>query len=217
MEDVMHTCAAGWSIRILALCALVVAACTLLGAAPSAAQLCGPEPAVGCRKSLAPHASLLMVRDKTPDTHDQLIWQWKKGEATSKSDFGDPRATTNYAVCIYDRSGGTPTLVSAADIPAASRCGGEHCWRQSSVGFRYRANKRTGAAITTLVLRAGPQGGALILVKAGGEPLQMPSLPFAQDPSITVQVKNDLGFCWDADYTAPAQRNQDISFIDRAP
>jgi hypothetical protein len=194
---------------------LAVAAGLALCAAPSAAQLCGTAPDVGCRKPLAPHAALLILRDKSPDSHDQLIWRWVKGEATPKADFGDPRATTNYAVCIYDRSGGTPSLVSSAYIPAASTCGGGHCWRQFSKGFQYHDKHGIAGGIESLLLRAGPQGGALISLKGGGIDLQMPALPLAQDPRVTVQLKNDLGSCWDADYTSPAAHNLATFFLDR--
>ena len=32
-------------------------------------------------------------------------------------------------------------------------------------------------------------------------------MPFAQDPTITVQVVNGLGACWGTDYVVPPQVN----------
>lgn len=61
---------------------------------------------------------MILLKDRLPDRRHLLTWKWSRGEATLKADFGDPLATTNYALCVYDRIVGTPTLRVAADIPA---------------------------------------------------------------------------------------------------
>ena len=35
---------------------------------------------------------------------DTLRWRWSKGEATDKSDFGNPKADTSYQLCLYDNA-----------------------------------------------------------------------------------------------------------------
>jgi hypothetical protein len=44
----------------------------------------------------------------------------------------------------------------------------------------------------------------------------MPLLPLVQDPTVTVQLKNDAGICWDADYSPPALRNVQSEFRDKS-
>jgi len=44
----------------------------------------------------------------------------------------------------------------------------------------------------------------------------MPALPLDQNPTVTVQLKNDQGICWEADYTAPAITNEQVQFRDKS-
>jgi len=41
-----------------------------------------------------------------------------------------------------------------------------------------------------------------------------PSLPLAQDPAVTVQLRSNAGQCWGAAFTAPASRNDAAQFKD---
>ena len=70
----------------------------------------------------------------------------------------------------------------------------------------------------SLTLKEGFEGSAQITLKSKGVNLPMPTLPLAQDPAVTVQIKNDkglLGICWDADYAAPALANEQGQFRDK--
>jgi hypothetical protein len=182
----------------------------------SPTPLCGLMPDVGCRKPTAPLRSTIDLKDRLPDTHDGLTWKWTKGEGTLKADFGDPLATTSYALCVYDRAAGTPTLKVAADIPAGGTCAGKPCWKEKTHGFKYVDKEATPEGVVSLVLKEGLEGRTQITLKAKGINLEMPSLPLDQDPAITVQLKNDRGICWDADYTVPAIRNEQVEFRDKS-
>ncbi len=183
---------------------------------PTAMPLCGVAPDTGCRKPIAPAASLVEVKDRALDTRDVLTWKWSQGAATLATDFGDPVTTTAYALCIYDRSGGTPTLVVAADVRAGGVCGGRPCWRERATGFKYVNRAASPAGIRSLLLKSGPTGHAKVVVNARGSDIAVPALPLLQDPSVTVEVRNDRGVCWAADYSAPALTNDAAEFRDRS-
>jgi hypothetical protein len=44
----------------------------------------------------------------------------------------------------------------------------------------------------------------------------MPTLPLAQDTSVTVELKNDAGTCWGATFTALAVTNNQVDFRDKS-
>jgi len=60
-------------------------------------------------------------------------------------------------------------------------------------------------------LQAGADGKAKIVVKGKGANLPMPAPVgtglFAQDTAVTVQLVNSDGMCWEADFSAPAKKN----------
>ncbi len=173
----------------------------------SASAQCQPTPLAGCRKPLASGKSSLMLRDLTPDTRDLLAWKWLKGDATDVAAFGDPTTTTGYAICVYDETGGVPTLVQAITIDAGGLCGGQACWKPRTHGFRYANKAGTPNGVVAILLNDGVPGTAHISVKATGLNLDLPPLPLQQDVAVTLQLVNDLGECWDADYST-AQRNE---------
>jgi hypothetical protein len=159
---------------------------------------------------------LVVLKDRLPDTHDLLTWKWTKGEATLKADFGDPLATTNYALCAYDRAAGAPTLKVVANIPAGGMCAGRPCWKETAYGFKYADKDAIPDGVVSLVLKEGLEGRAQITLTAKGVNLEMPVLPLDQDPTVTVQLKNDRGICWGADYTAPAITSDQVQFRDKS-
>ncbi len=46
-----------------------------------------------------------------------------------------------------------------------------------------------------------------LTVKARGEVMPDPPMPFHHDGLITVQVRNSLGTCWGADYVTTPRKN----------
>jgi hypothetical protein len=181
-------------------------------ASPSPGALCPPVPRVGCKDTAQPGRSVVVLRDRTPDTKDSLTWKWTKGATTPKSEFGSPNTTTDYAICIYDSERG---LVLAATAPADSTCRGKPCWSENRSGFKYKDPDATPDGLTRIALREGLQPGrARILVRGKGENLPMPTLPLTQP--VTVQLANELGACWEATYLPPASRNQADQFKDKS-
>ena len=163
--------------------------------------ICGPTPQSGCRAPAATK-SLVVVKNKTPDKKDTLVWKWTKGEATLLSDFGDPLNTSAFALCLYDTTGGAqPRLL--AQIPAGGLCGGKPCWTQTKKGFKYKNKALTPDGILSVVLLPGETGKAKIIVKGKGELLGPPPLP--ETLPVTVQLKrvDALGQCWGAAFATP--------------
>jgi hypothetical protein len=46
--------------------------------------------------------------------------------------------------------------------------------------------------------------------------LGVPALPFAQTPTVVVQLHSSTGSCWGQSYAAPASRNDAGQFKDKA-
>lgn len=177
---------------------------------------CAAMPEAGCRRANANRTSRLALKYRAPDRGDLLTWKWTKGTTTSKTDLGDPTETTNYALCVYDETADLPSLVLASEIPAGGTCAGRSCWKPTGHGFRYANEDATPNGVTVLALKEGLEGASAIRAKGRGAKLSMPALPLSQDPRVVVQLKNDLGVCWEAIYSAPALRNEQTEFRDKS-
>jgi hypothetical protein len=169
---------------------------------PAGTPVCGVAPLGGCRLPSIGQKASFALKDKTPSTKDQLQWKWIKGAVTLKADFGDPTTTTAYQLCVYDNGG----LVLSAAIPPGGTCGTKPCWREKPKGFDYKNKLATPKGVTQIKLQEGVIAGkAQIQVKGKGDLLEDPTLPFVQP--VTVQLFNTDGECWEATYSAPAQKN----------
>ncbi len=140
--------------------------------------------AAGCRSA---GKSLLLLKDKSDDTTDKLLWKWLKGAATDVTELGDPTATTGYTLCVYDAAG----LALAADVgpgPSWSATG--------SSGFTFKDVESPGIAVVKL--KAGADGKPKALVKGKGSDLPDPTIPLALP--VRVQLLNSNGACWESIY-----------------
>jgi hypothetical protein len=187
---------------------------------PPAPCASGPLPAASCHGTTVPGKAQLTIKSKTPDTSDQLEWKWAKGALTGIAELGDPASgTTDYRLCVFDRSGGDAHVVTSLGIPAGGTCGGKACWKATGRGFVFGDKTLAHDGVKQLRLRAGAAGKAQIQLQAKGANLGFAStpgmLPLAQSPAVTVQLTNSAGKCWSADYSVPARMNQSDSFFDR--
>jgi hypothetical protein len=172
-------------------------------------------PAAGCRQQVVPNKGSFALIDVSPDKKDRLQWSFVNGAATTNADFGDPTTTTSYRLCVYDETAGVPALALSTGIAPGGTCDGKPCWRASKTGFRYRDKSASAEGIRQVVLKSGSAGRSKIQVRAQGDKLALPSLPLAQSPKTTVQLKSSAGTCWEAAYSAPASRNEPGRFKDR--
>jgi hypothetical protein len=137
--------------------------------------------------------SRLLFVDKPNDKRDRLLWRWGKGAHTLASEFGNPSTTTDYALCVFDEIDETPMLVSETIIPAGSS------WTPIASGYRYRDKTRANHGVQRVLLKAGPEGRARIVVRGKGDKVPLPELPLQQDQSVRVQLLNESA-CWEATY-----------------
>lgn len=168
----------------------------------------GVSPAPTCKIAGA-GAALLAIDDRTPDNRDRLAWTWRKGAATSRGDFGNPRATTAYALCVYDTVDGVPQRRLTKVIPPSSR------WRATARGFRFYDRGPSTGGIQSVVLTAGVAGKSSIQVRGRGQALGLPGLPFAKEPSVIVQLMNDTT-CWTSTHST-ARTNKTTQFRAKSP
>ncbi len=178
---------------------------------PSATPGCGVAPEADCRTPAVPgKATLVLKENATDDTKNTLAWNWAKGSATARTEFGDPTTATAYDLCVYD---GTPTLILSASIPPGGLCGTlsvKPCWKPTRSGFSYSNRAATPDGVQKLALAEGLTAGhAKISASGKGANLAMPVLPIAVPAGLPliVQLKNTAGVCWEATYSAPTKND----------
>jgi hypothetical protein len=177
---------------------------------------CPSTVASGCRGTILPGKSKLLVRNDGLDPEDLAInWKLVKAEATAATDFGDPTASDDLFFCLYDDGG---ALVTQAAIPAAGLCAGKPCWKglgtpAGSKGFKYKDVERTPNGVLKAILKPGDAGKTKVVFKAGRGNLATgpaggpPAVPITG--SLTAQLHAPAtGTCWGASFdAATAKRN----------
>jgi predicted acyl esterase len=159
--------------------------------------VCPPAPHTGCRDA---GSSRIVILDDVLDRRDRIQWK-AKGAGTAVADFGDPRITTGYALCVYDGGG---TLLSTAAAPSGRTCGAKPCWSRTERGFSYRDKDGSPSGVAGLTLAVRGPTDTRIAVDGRGVDLQTPGVPVALP--VTVELLNAEGTCWQSSY-AVAQRN----------
>ena len=172
-----------------------------------------PSSPLTCRSAAK---SIFLVKNKTPDSKDKLIWKWIKGEATSQTEFSDPISTATYSLCVY--SGASPTLVAEVNVSA-----GGGLWSPiGSKGYKYKDKNGTQDGIQKIILKGSDQNKSKALVKGKGTDL--PDLPPASNPAlaldlpVTVQLINhDNGICFGGVYdSGDVKKNEPALFKAKA-
>jgi len=160
------------------------------------ANPCPPLPRTLCHQ--AGRAKVVVV-DKSATTEDRLRWVWNGGDGVELGELGDPTASTDYELCIYDFDQAGPAPVVGARAPAGTG------WRsRGPAGFAFTGD----VALTGLArIRLAPGSGAAarIKLKGAGElltlgPAAAPDRLYHGDPVVLVQLVHDDGSCWDASF-----------------
>ena len=153
--------------------------------------LCGDTPAVGCRTSLK---SIFIVKDKTDNTKDKIIWKWIKGAITSQADFGNPTATATYGFCIYENG----ALIGTAAVPPDATK-----WTTiSTKGYKYKDKPGSSFGIQKIILKgntSAPKSKAL--VKGKGAALPDPNPPMTL-PVVVQLINGDNGICFETTFNS---------------
>jgi hypothetical protein len=154
----------------------------------------------------------LLLKSKTPNDKNQLVWKGLKGATTMKAEFGNPLTTDSYAFCVYDNSG----LLTSTTIAPGGTCNFRPCWSEKLFSFNFVDKQLAQGGILSIFLKEGPDGTAKFVVKGKGANLAMPDLTSLTSP-VTVQLKNSLGNCWGAVYSfPPAVKNDPENFKDKS-
>lgn len=184
-----------------------------IGDACDSQDLCPPVPAVTCR---AAGKSKLQIKDRDPlvdERGDYLIWSYQKGPATAQADFGDPTATADYAVCVYDGAGLNIDMRLAGTNPNWAALGDK--------GYQYKDKTYAHYAIGKLQLKGGAAGKTKLQLKAKGEniPFVPATLPLDTTTDVRVQVFNsDNAICWESVFPAASvDLNSETAFKAKAP
>lgn len=171
---------------------------------------CQIGPRTACKLPTLARKSVLQFKDKPPpDTADQVVYKWSKGEATQTADFGDPLTSDGYALCIFDALGG---LLFQSTAPAGGTCGTKPCWKTLGIkGFGYKDAERTPTGADKVSLKAGLQGKAKAQFKGKGANLDPFALPLPLP--VTAQLQAANGQCWAASFSAAGvSKNDGVQF-----
>jgi len=153
---------------------------------------CTSAPMGGC---LPPENSTAKLTVDSASIKNKVAWKWR-GPAIAA---GDPSATTDLALCLYDGSGGQQPVIDAV-VPAAGTCGTKPCWQAIAPGFKYKDRSGTPDGILKAKLLVGGSKPARVAIKGKGGALPPLGLPLT-DP-VTVQVQLSNGTCLEATYPA---------------
>lgn len=190
---------------------------------PELSSDCAATPVAGCRGMTLPQKSLLLLKDRGTDDGHMLVWRWSRGQATLVNDFGDPvNGATGYRLCIYDaETPGEFALSTSTAVNAGGDCSGRPCWKALGSadprGYLFRDRERTQDGVLNVLLKAGDDGKAKVLIKAKGPGVPVPSLPLAQNRRVAAQlIRTDANVCWEAIYSTPALRADSSLFKEKS-
>ena len=172
---------------------------------PAPPTTCPASPAT-CRQPFVGGKAFFLLKDKA-DPSDRVIWKWLLGSDTDKAEFGNPLGTESYRLCAYD--GTTLLFEMGANAGAAF-------WRDTPSGYTFKNRDTTSDGTQGIILRAGDDRKAKIIVKGKGDNLDMPALGALAGP-ITMNLHQSSGLvCWGATYSSPFLRQDSAIFKDRA-
>ncbi len=173
---------------------------------------CRAAPVAGCRQPGA-GKSTFAIRNKTPDSKDQLAWKWGNGTVSSKAELGNPLTTDAYRLCVYDGTG----VVLETTAPPGDTCGGKKpkpCWKGTPKGFIYADKNLSPGGVKSIILVSDPKPGkAKVAFSAVGGNLTLPNLATLTTP-VTVQLLSGNGTCFEAKYSAPFKKQNAEHFTD---
>ena len=188
-----------------------VATCPLCEACePSSGCVAKPLPDAACTSTTKAGSSSLDVQAGATPAKSKLTWKWAKGGALGIAELGSPASTDPFALCVYDRSGATPSLLLRLDVPAGGTCGKKPCWAtigKAAAGKGWKFADKTGAndGVKSIVLKTGAAGKSSVGLVASGEILPLATFASWRLP-VKVQLQSAAGGCQQADFSA-AKKN----------
>lgn len=152
--------------------------------------------------------SVLVVRDNADSSRDKLVFRWRGEAALAGEDFGNPTATTDYELCIYDDKpspGGPATLVYSLSAPHGAK------WSLTGAGYRMLDPSAAPDGVRLIKLRPGGAGKSKILVKGKGANLGLvphnDGVFFSQSDDVTVVLRASDAQCFKSVFPRPWKSN----------
>lgn len=158
------------------------------------AGMCVSAPPTGCK---TPGKAILLIKDKSDNEKDKLVFKWVKGPLTTQSEFGNPVTTANYALCVY--TGGLANSLLKTVVP-------NHNAKWSSLstkGYKYKDPGGTAAGVTNVLLKGGDPTKSKVLVKGKGTGLPDPTLGNLPLPLVAQLVNSETNVCFQATFNIP--------------
>jgi hypothetical protein len=170
---------------------------------------CPSTPRIGCKQS---GGTISFRRTPSDARRNWFGFSWRRG-TTAMQEFGNPvDGNTSYEICMY----GDGQLIGSYPVPGQGDCEGKPCWKKLGPRARqYRFRSTNTEGIARVRLREG-QGRASIRAVGRGKKLNLPDLSGVG--STTIQVVKDSASgpeCWESQFDAPAQVNNQRRFRDR--
>src|SRR5262249_19081081 len=103
-----------------------------------------------CKKPTVIGSPLAIGEGDSP-SRNKIVWKWLRGELTDVADFGDPRTTTSYTLCVYDQDNaafGGLRLMLSATAPAGAN------WAPNSTRYRYQDSTLSPDGLQKIMLKA---------------------------------------------------------------
>jgi hypothetical protein len=142
-------------------------------------DLCDPAPRLTCTSAAS---AKCRFRDPTLPGRAQITWRWR-GPQQPVADFGDPTATNEIALCVYDDGG----LRLATSVPAGAG------WQTTSKGFRFKNREGEPGGVTAV--RLSSAATTALRARAKGAHLAALDAPLGSDVIVQL-VTGDTTACW---------------------
>ncbi len=184
--------------------------CTQIDSCDASGQCVGAVPVLDCRTAAG---ASITIRNNELNTRDLVDFKWGQGAAVEPFELGDPRATTDYTLCVFDGNG---RLKLSASVPAGGQCGDNQCWKASGKGYQYADKLRLADGIGKIRLSSGSVGKSQVQVRGQGRFLSLPTLPLAGGTTRVQVINDETGVCFDAQFASP-KANTDKKFQAKNP
>jgi hypothetical protein len=174
---------------------------------------CDVGPRTDCRPSLG--RDKIALKDAPDDAHDKIKWSWGRGAATTAGELGNPVATDDYTLCVFDGSPFRRRLFLDSTAPAGGSCAnGGSCWTARGTpagakGFLYKDSRiLLPDGLKRVKIQPGTAGKAKAGVSGLGTNLELPS-PMNVTLPVLVQLQGENGACFQSTFTTAKQNAED--------
>jgi cysteine-rich repeat protein len=162
--------------------------------------LCKETPEPDCRPSTSSTSSQLQLNDGPMASRDRIRWMWKRGEATSFAELGDPDRNA-MALCIFDGD----ELIYRYDPATDAACETPPCWKEGAGKIQFNSQP------LKILMKSGDEGRAVITIKGKDVDLEnILGTPFPLPLPLRTQLHIDNGSCFEASFGASGVKTNEV-------